>query len=171
MSQQDKIFLRNFSLLIAGLMAFTVVIIFFGFSLNNEANYPADPTKVAAAEDRLRPSGQVFSGAEGRAAMEAARQAAAAAAAQSVAFGGSLDGNMIYQQVCAACHTSGVAGSPTLNQAAWTNRIAQGVETLVSHAIEGYQGAAGLMPARGGRMDLSDEQVQVTVQWMLDNLQ
>jgi len=78
---------------------------------------------------------------------------------------------MIYQQVCAACHTSGIAGSPKLEQSVWAARIGQGMATLVNHAIEGYQGAAGLMPARGGRMDLSDEQVQVTVQWMLDNLQ
>ena len=171
MSQQDKIFVRNFTLLIVGLMIFTIVIIFYGSSLNDEANYPADPNKVTALEDRLRPAGQVYSGAQGRAAMAAAREAAALAAAQSVAFEGSLDGGMLYEQVCAACHTAGIAGSPKLEQAAWANRITQGLATLVNHAIEGYQGSAGLMPARGGRLDLSDEQVQVTVQWMLDNLQ
>jgi len=76
MSQQDKIFLRNFTLLIVGLMIFTVVIIFYGWSLNDEANYPADPTKVAALEERLQPIGQVYSGAEGRAALAAARPSA-----------------------------------------------------------------------------------------------
>ncbi|MEM6576462.1 MAG: c-type cytochrome, partial [Pseudomonadota bacterium] len=78
---------------------------------------------------------------------------------------------LIYNNVCAACHTSGVAGSPKLESAAWEPRLAQGMDTLVQHAIEGYQGDAGLMPARGGRMDLSDEQVRVTVQWMVDQLQ
>jgi cytochrome c5 len=35
---------------------------------------------------------------------------------------------------------------------------------------EGYQGEAGLMPARGGNPSLTDEQVASTVHWMLDNL-
>ncbi len=170
MSEQDRVFLRNFSLLIAGLMVFTVVIIVAAIGLNDEANYPEDPSKLADLEQRLAPVGQVFAGEEGRQAMAAAQAAAAAAAQATVAFGGSLDGGMIYTQVCQACHTAGIAGAPRLEQAAWTDRMGQGVDVLVQHAIEGYQGAAGLMPARGGRMDLSDEQVRVSVQWMLDNL-
>ena len=41
---------------------------------------------------------------------------------------------------------------------------------LDRHAIEGFQGAAGLMPAKGGNPALTDEQVVATVQWMVDNL-
>ena len=33
-----------------------------------------------------------------------------------------------------------------------------------------YAGSTGLMPAKGGNPALTDEQVQVTVDWMLDNL-
>jgi cytochrome c5 len=87
-----------------------------------------------------------------------------------VAYGGSVDGKYIYDQLCGACHTSGAAGAPKLLAAEWTARIPQGVETLVKHAIEGYQGAAGVMPARGGNPSLNDEQVDASVRWMLDNL-
>ena len=50
-------------------------------------------------------------------------------------------------------------------------RIAQGKDTLHKHAIEGYTGAAGVMPAKGGNPALTDEQVIATVDWMLANLQ
>jgi cytochrome c5 len=48
--------------------------------------------------------------------------------------------------------------------------VAQGMDTLVKHAVEGYQGPAGLMPAKGGNPSLTNEQVASTVQWMVDNL-
>ena len=40
----------------------------------------------------------------------------------------------------------------------------------MKHATVGYQGENGVMPARGGNLSLSDEQVRASVQWMLDNL-
>ncbi len=169
MSAQDRIFFKNFALLIAGMMVFTVVIIFAAIQLNDEATRPDDPNVTARLEERIAPVGQVYSGETGMAAIAAAK--AAAAAAQPVAFDGALDGELIYNQVCAACHDAGVAGSPRLEQAAWDSRIAQGMDVMVTHAIEGYQGEAGVMPAKGGRTDLTDEQVEVTVQWMVDNLQ
>ena len=57
-----------------------------------------------------------------------------------------------------------------MEAAAWTARSAQGEDTLIKHAIEGYQGAAGLMPARGGNPALTDAQVAASVKWMLANL-
>ena len=46
-------------------------------------------------------------------------------------------------------------------------RIAQGTATLEQHAIAGYQGSAGVMPAKGGRMDLSDDAVKAAVGHMV----
>ena len=45
--------------------------------------------------------------------------------------------------------------------------MAQGLDTLLKHAIEGYQGSKGLMPAKGGNPSLTDAQVKATVEWML----
>jgi cytochrome c5 len=44
------------------------------------------------------------------------------------------------------------------------------MDTLLKHAIEGFTGNAGIMPPKGGNPSLTDEQVQATVQWMVDNL-
>ncbi len=170
MSDQDRTFMKNFALLIAGLAVFTVVIILASIQLNKQTSRPNNPDKLAALEARIAPIGSAYAGETGAAALAAA-QAAAAADVPQLAFDGSTDGSLIYNNVCSACHTSGVAGSPKLEKAAWEPRLAQGMDTVLQHAIEGFQGSAGLMPARGGRMDLSDEQVSATVQWMIDQLQ
>ena len=68
-------------------------------------------------------------------------------------------------------HGSGVAGAPRLVRADWSARIAQGADTLHRHAIEGFTGNAGFMPAKGGNPALTDEQVIATVDWMVGNLQ
>ncbi|PLX81979.1 MAG: cytochrome c5 family protein [Desulfuromonas sp.] len=75
----------------------------------------------------------------------------------------------IYQKACAACHSAGVAGAPkTGDKEAWQPRLAQGMETLVSHSLIGYKGAAGYMPARGGIATLSDEEVKAAVHFMIE---
>ena len=91
-------------------------------------------------------------------------------AAVALAFDGSTDGSMIYQNVCSACHTTGAGGAPKLEAAAWSARIETGMDAMVANAINGYQGTLGYMPAKGGRSDLSDEQVKVTVEFMTSNL-
>ena len=67
-----------------------------------------------------------------------------------------------------SCHGAAVAGAPkTGDKAAWAPRIAQGVDTLHKHALEGYQGKAGYMPPKGGRTDLSDQSVINAVDYMV----
>jgi len=79
----------------------------------------------------------------------------------------SQSGIVIYKRVCALCHAAGVAGAPMLgSKNEWTPRIAQGKETLYKHAIEGFTGAKGMMPARGGGTSLSDEEVKAAVDYM-----
>ncbi len=61
------------------------------------------------------------------------------------------NGEAAYQKICKTCHEAGIAGAPKVgDHAAWGPRIAQGKETLYTHAIGGYQGGKGLMPAKGG---------------------
>lgn len=72
-------------------------------------------------------------------------------------------GAEVYKAVCAACHTAGAIGAPKLGDAAgWSARIAQGYDTLVSHAINGIRG----MPAKGGNADLDDIEVARAVVYM-----
>ena len=73
-----------------------------------------------------------------------------------------------YKAVCATCHTAGIAGAPKSgDKTAWAPRIAQGNDTLYTHAIKGFQGKAGMMPPKGGNMSLKDEDVKAAVDYMV----
>ncbi len=77
-------------------------------------------------------------------------------------------GKTIYSKNCMACHAAGVAGAPKLDDAAvWEPRIAQGMETLFAHAINGFQGKAGYMPPKGGFTTLNDDEVKAAVTYMV----
>lgn len=84
----------------------------------------------------------------------------------------SADGKSTYDTACVVCHAAGVAGAPKLDdKEAWAERIAQGHEVLIKHAIEGFQGKTGVMPAKGGFVNLSDADVEAAVQYMVDQVQ
>ena len=92
--------------------------------------------------------------------------AAPAPVADAAADGGK--GAELFKKTCAMCHQSGVAGAPKLgDKADWGPRIAQGQDTLYKHAIEGFNGAKGAMPAKGGNPALSDDEMKVIVDFMV----
>ncbi|KFL36011.1 c-type cytochrome [Arenimonas donghaensis] len=171
MRNHDLVFLKHFSMVIVFLVAVTGVLILLGLYFNSQLQPEPNPVAQAAMVQRLQPAGGVYAGSTGAAAQAAAAAAAAAASAGQVAYDGTLDGKVIYDNLCGACHTSGAGGAPKLVRAEWTARIAQGMDTVHKHAIEGFQGSAGIMPAKGGNPNLTDEQVIAAVDWMLDNLQ
>lgn len=116
-----------------------------------------------AVAERIRPVGQVY--------LPGEEQEAAAAVVETVAepepVATAMTGPQVYNSACIACHGSGVGGAPIVGDAAqWGERIAQGMETLARHAIEGYTGSAGYMPPKGGRLDLSDDEVISAVEYM-----
>ena len=91
---------------------------------------------------------------------------AAAPVADAAADGGK--GAELFKKTCAMCHQTGVAGAPKLgDKADWGPRIAQGQDTLYKHAIEGFNGAKGAMPAKGGNPALSDDEMKVIVDFMV----
>ncbi|MFT5588490.1 MAG: cytochrome c5 [Bradyrhizobium sp.] len=76
-------------------------------------------------------------------------------------------GKKLYDSVCMACHTAGIAGAPKFgDKLAWADRIKQGPAKLHEHAIKGYQGKAGVMPAKGGS-SASDDEVKAAVDYMI----
>lgn len=167
--QHDRQFIQTFSAVLAGLVAFTVVIIVLSLIIHNrEFDGEQSAARQAAVEERLQPVAGVYAGETGRAAAQAAAEEAAADAEPQVAFEGSTDGEMIYGRVCAACHDSGAASAPRMVADEMGSRLAdKGRDTLVSNAINGINA----MPARGGRSDLSDEQVTASVDYMLDQVE
>lgn len=170
MRNYDLEFLKRFSMVIGLLALVTLGLILLAGLLHGRIPAEVSPTAAKRTAERIAPAGAVYAGDTGAAAQAAAAAAAAAKASSQVAYGGTTDGAVIFQNLCGACHTGGVGGAPTLDHAHWDARIAQGTETLHKHAIEGFTGAAGIMPPKGGNPALTDEQVKVTVDWMLANL-
>lgn len=77
-------------------------------------------------------------------------------------------GKSVFNKTCAMCHAVGAAGAPKPgDQADWAPRIAQGMDVLYKHSIEGYTGAKGVMPARGGAATLTDDEVKAGVDYMV----
>jgi cytochrome c5 len=80
----------------------------------------------------------------------------------------SRDGQQVYQAICVACHGAGIAGAPKVDdKGQWATRIAKGVDTLYASAVNGVQGSAGAMPAKGGNPALSDAEVRAAVDYMV----
>ncbi len=78
------------------------------------------------------------------------------------------DGESVYSSGCAACHASGVAGAPKVgDKDAWAARVTQDIDVIYAHAIEGFQGSTGVMPPKGGFMNLSDDDVKAAVDYMV----
>lgn len=74
------------------------------------------------------------------------------------------DGKKIYDSTCMACHATGAAGAPKVgDQAAWQPRIAQGMDTLVNHAINGIRA----MPPKGTCATCSDADLRAAVEYMV----
>ena len=79
-----------------------------------------------------------------------------------------FDGREIYLQECSGCHNEGEEGAPALVDAQeWETRTEKGLTVLLDHAINGFQGPDGEMPARGGTPSLTDEEVTNAVSYML----
>ena len=131
-----------------------VITLFGGEELGDDPYYDNFSMK-----ERIEPVGKIASGAD----------AAASAAVETAAVEEEvIDGKSTYESVCAMCHGTGIAGAPKAGDAAaWSDRIAKGNDVLYVSAISGFQGSTGMMPAKGGRADLSDEAVKAAVDHMV----
>ena len=101
-------------------------------------------------------------------AMAATETAAAGSADQTAAATGAVDlaaGEQIYQSACFACHMTGVAEAPKLDDpAAWEPRLAQGMAGLIQSSINGK----GAMPPKGGFAHLTEDDLRNAIEFMLD---
>ncbi len=80
------------------------------------------------------------------------------------------DAKTDFETKCTACHGFGIAGAPKLNDAEnWKPRIDQGIAVMYENAIKGFTGSTGVMPAKGGFMNLSDDQIKAIVDYMVEN--
>jgi cytochrome c5 len=75
-------------------------------------------------------------------------------------------GEQVYNQVCFACHESGIAHAPKFkDNVAWAPLISEGQAVLTGHAWVGVRG----MPAKGGSPDLNLVEFSRAVAYMASN--
>lgn len=171
MAKPDRHFMNVFSAVLGILIAIALLLIGVSRLVDSGpkgARDIEDPLMQAEAHERIKPFGQVAVAGVDNSAVAIQAPAAPAGEAPVVAAA-PADGKSTYETVCAVCHGGGIAGAPKVgDKAAWAPRIAQGLPTLEKHAIGGFQGKTGVMPAKGGRVELSDELIRATVAHMVE---
>ena len=163
-AEHDKKFFDTFMLVLGILIGIAVLLYVLARIIaanTQEQHVLTDPRNQAAVAERIAPVAKVAIAGQDNSAL-APVQAAAAAPAEE------LPGEQVFNMACVACHGAGVAGAPKMgDKAAWGPRIAKGNDTLHKHALEGFQGTAGFMPPKGGRVDLADKSIINAVDYMV----
>lgn len=143
---------------VAIVVAVLVVIINSAVSSALKGDSTADMSDEAIAK-RIAPVAQLNTG-------EAIVPEAPAAAEPVAAAGAARSGKEVYDSSCFACHGTGAAGAPMLGDAAaWAPRIDKGMDTLMNHAINGFNA----MPPRGTCGNCSDDELKAAIEYMVDN--
>lgn len=76
-------------------------------------------------------------------------------------------GEEVVKSNCVVCHKQGINGAPIIgNNKMWEPRVAQGEATLLEHATNGF----GLMPAKAGNNELTEEDLRLAIRYMLSRL-
>ena len=166
---RDQKFFDLYSLVIGLLAAFALAILVLAMKMSDltQGVYTRDTAEYqAAVNERIRPLGEVYLPGEEQ---EQAEAPTVEVAEEPEPVATMMTGPQVYNAACIACHGSGVGGAPVVGDTAvWTSRLAQGNDVLNEHALQGFAGSTGFMPAKGGRMDLSDQEVIDAVTYMID---
>ena len=141
------------------LIVWAIAMIFIGFKALNSTSGDSSNSETMVENsvlERIKPVGEVR--------IDTSIQVASAEIVETAV----RSGEEIYNSKCAGCHSSGVMGSPKFASLEdWAPRIDLGLEKLTLSAIAGKGG----MPAKGTCMDCTDNDIKITVQYMLDSLE
>jgi cytochrome c5 len=168
-SKQDTHFFNTFSLVIGILVAVAIALFALARVVAGETQEKqmiSESQYVKGVDERLQPFARVAVAGQDNSAL-AIKPASNTPATAGPAM--PKDGNELFEQACKACHGPGIGGAPKAgDHAAWAPRIAKGKDVLYDHAIKGFTGSAGMMPAKGGRVDVADDLVKQAVDHMID---
>ena len=164
---RDQKFFDMYSLVIGVLAAVALAILVLAMKMSDltQGVYTRDTSEYqAAVAERIRPVGEVYLPGE----QHAAAAPVAEAAPEPEPVAAAMTGPQVYNTACNVCHGAGVGGAPIVGDASlWGPRIEKGLDVLKQHALQGFTGEAGYMPAKGGRLDLSDDEVMGAVDYMV----
>jgi cytochrome c5 len=166
-SKHDTHFFNTFSLVIGLLVAIAILLLVFArvvAARTQVTEVYEDSLYVASVEQRIKPLGRIAVAGQDNSALAIQGPAQE----MTVALAVPKDGPALYEAVCKTCHEAGLAGAPKMgDKALWAPRIKQGKATLYEHALKGFNGKAGVMPAKGGRSDLSDDLIKAGVDFLV----
>ena len=152
MSDHDKVFMSTFLGVLAALAVLAFVFYFIANTVTgDDKDAVPDARAEAKIQENIKPVGEV---AVGEVAVAAATTTSAAP----------RSGDQVYNASCMACHGTGVAGAPKIgDKAAWAPRAAQGIDTLLNHATNGFNA----MPPKGTCADCSNDELKAAIEHML----
>ena len=163
----DSQFTTTLMIIIGVLVGSTVGILALANVLISDADFSEDAVIQGNIEERIEPVGSVNTGDEETmvAADELSSDAAESGKPEQVADA-SLSADQLYTQACSACHATGVLNAPKLgDKEGWQSRVAKGIDQLYASAINGI----GTMPPKGGRSDISDDDIKKVVDYMIES--
>ena len=167
MSKQDTHFFNTFSMIIGLLIVVALLIFALARVVADRTQVKEvyeDPKYVASTEERIKPFVREAVAGQDNSAM----QIEAAPLGAGVALAVPKDGPALYEAVCKTCHATGLVGAPKFgDHSAWAPRIAKGKASLYEHALKGFTGTVGVMPAKGGRADLTDDLIKAGVDYLV----
>lgn len=160
----DNQFATTLMIIIGVLTVSTIVIMIIANILLPDTNYSEDDLIQGNLQQRIKPIGELAingvssaNASEGEDTVVASNDAGEAKSAEEL------------YTACAACHDAGVLNAPKLgDKAGWSARIAKGVDAMYAGAINGTPNG---MPPKGGRADLSDDDIKKVVDYMLESVQ
>ena len=160
---------KNYAMNVLMIVGTTVILLLFIFVLVAHHRSIAERVRLdrsallstaSSVAERIKPVGQVS--------VVSAETQPATVKSAAAAPPPSRTGQQVYQASCVACHGAGIAGAPKVeDKGQWAKRIAKGVDTLYASAVNGVQGSAGVMPAKGGNPALSNAEVRAAVDYMV----
>ena len=155
----DTHFFNSFSLVLGILILFAIILFGVARSIGEGTQGKEvllDPMHLKDVQKNITPFAHVAVAGKDNSALAIVTAPAAAANVPTT-------GEQAFNQVCSACHSTGVNGAPKIgDHAAWGPRIAQGKETLYKDAIAGK----GTMPPKGGTT-WPDATIRMAVDYMV----
>lgn len=168
MSKQDSQFITVFSIVIGTLVTITILLFALARAVADRTQVVdvyKDPIYLASLQHNTAPLTQEAVAGQDNSAMAIK---APVTAGPAIAMAVPKNGTDLFETVCKTCHGTGLAGAPKAgDKSAWGPRIAEGKATLYQHALNGYSGKTGVMPAKGGRTDLPDDLIKQGVDYMV----
>lgn len=166
METSDKQFFLTFMGVLGALVLIAVLVwvaaqILGGIGQSGEKS----AAQLRIAKERIEPVGKLNLKSSPD---QPAAAVADASASQQVSAAPAEDvdpGKKAYSGICQSCHLAGVAGAPKLGDVeAWRPRIAQGMDAMYMSVINGK----GVMPPRGGAVNMSDDEIRAAVGYMVN---